>query len=117
MPHMIYMAIRKQYSLIMVLMLVAASFMLLCVPQVSAAVPTTTLTVSSPNYGSSPTYVNDITTFTLSADPSSGSSIWYKWNDNPYVLYVGSFSAVLIDQIPGGAPSFPIELAGFNTLY
>ena len=115
MPQLIYMAIGKQFSLIMVLMLVAASFMLIWVPQVSAVTPTTTLTVSGPEYVTSLTYVNDFTTFTLSADPSSGSSIWYKWNDNAYQEYTGPFTAEL--KVITTPPSFPVELMGLNTLY
>lgn len=114
MPQMIYMAIGKQCSLIMVLMLVAASFMLMWVPQVSAVVPTTTLTVSVPQYGSSPTYVNDLTTFSLSTTPSIDSSIWYKWNDDAYKEYTGPFGPSIIYPVPGPPPK---DLVGLHTLY
>ena len=110
------MAIKKQYSVIMAFMLLAASFLLIWIPQVSAAVPTTTLTLSGPEYGSSPTYVNDLTTFSLSTT-SSSDSIWYKWDSDSYVPYSSSFNAVLIDYNPDGPPSFSIELVGLHTLY
>lgn len=113
---MIYMAIGKHYSLIMVFILLA-SFVLMWVPQVSAAVPTTTLTVSGPEYNDSQTYVNDLTVFSLSTTPSIDSSIWYRWDSNPYAQYAAPFTAVLINPNPGGAPSFPIELVGLHTLY
>ena len=121
MPEMITMAIGKQLSVIMVLVLVTSSFLLIWVPQVSAADPVTTVTIGVPNYESLPIYVNDQTEFTLAAAPDTGASItssWYKWDDNPLVQYTTAFTAAVIIQIPGGPPAVPMELtAGLHTLY
>ncbi|UCE72816.1 MAG: hypothetical protein JSV56_07210, partial [Methanomassiliicoccales archaeon] len=57
--------------------------------------PDTTLTVGTPKYGSSPTYVNSSTEFNLTASDGSGSgvdSIWYKIDSGSWTLYTGNFT-------------------------
>ncbi len=96
------------------LVCITISIMTILPGQALAATPTTTLTISEPEYGSSPTYVNSITTFSLSAS-ESGSS-WYRWNTYDAVEYANPFGTTVEIQSPG-APILPIDLEGLNTLY
>jgi M6 family metalloprotease-like protein len=62
---------------------------------VDDALPVTSIITGSPNYGSSPMYVDSTTLFTLSASDGAGSgvdSIWYKMDASSWILYVGAFS-------------------------
>jgi hypothetical protein len=91
-----------------------------CAPFSSAA-PTTTLTISGPNFSTSTTYVNALTTFSLSAVDSTASpvsNIWYHWDSYNYTKYTGPFSAVVELASTGGAPALPIDLEeGPHILY
>ncbi len=57
--------------------------------------PDTTLTVGTPKYSSSPTYVNPSTEFNLTATDDAGSGvagIWYKIDTDIWTSYEGDFT-------------------------
>jgi len=88
------------------------------IPGQAFASTTTTVSISGSPYGSSPTYVNFDSQFTLSATSSGASveSTWYRWNDYDITEYVEPFFAVVEFPTPG-APAMPEDLEGLNTLY
>jgi hypothetical protein len=87
-----------------------------CAP-LSSAAPITTLTISEPTFGTSTTYVNALTAFSLQTD-TPGSTTWYKWDSYNYTKYTGPFTAVVELASTGGAPALPIDLEeGQHTLY
>ena len=108
-------------STFMVIALAAAFISIIWVPTTSAASPpVTTVDISQPNYGTSPIYVSSITDFTLislDANGTSISNIWYSWGADNYTKYTGPFNPIVMYELVGGAPAFPVELEGLNTLY
>jgi immune inhibitor A len=57
--------------------------------------PVTTIHLGTPNYGSSPTFVDSTTIFTFSATDGSESGVestWYKIDSGSWTLYTGGFT-------------------------